>query len=81
MELKILDRIKEDYKNIILDVEFIDFRIYKITILNIGTNQMSEFNYQYNVNFTFDYNISIIEYKIDKILLSMYKKGGLLCQI
>lgn len=76
MEQEILEELEKIYRNIKIEVEFVEFRKYKI-ILKISTiNKESEtsFEYVYNVNFTKDYNISIICYNIDKKILQYFKK-------
>ena len=72
MEQEILEELEKIYKNIKIKVEFIDFRKYKI-ILEFTINKC-EFIYTYNVNFTKDYNISIICYNIDKQIIKYFKK-------
>ena len=72
MEQEILEELEKIYKNFKIEVEFIDFRKYKI-ILEIDTKKC-EFEYVYNVNFTKNYNISIICYNIDKKIIEYYKK-------
>lgn len=72
MDQEILEELEKIYKNFNIKVEFIDFRKYKI-ILEIDTNRC-EFVYTYNVNFTKDYNISIICYNIDKQIIKYFKK-------
>lgn len=74
MEEEIEDELQERYKNIKIEVEFVDFRKYKI-ILEIN-NKKCEFEYLWEVNFTKDYNISIICFKIDKKILEYFKKEG-----
>jgi hypothetical protein len=72
MEEQIKEELEKIYKNFKIKVEFVDFRKYKI-ILEIDTKKC-EFEYTYNVNFTKDYNISIICYNIDKKILQYFKK-------
>ena len=73
MEQDILDRLDEEYDyEIVFDVEWIDFRIYKI-YMYLSENKYATFKYKYNVNFTFDYNMSIIMYMIDKKIKEFYK--------
>lgn len=72
MEQEILEELEKIYKNFKIEVEFIDFRKYKI-MLEIDRKKC-EFEYLYNVNFTKSYNISIICYKIDKLILQYYKR-------
>lgn len=73
MEQQILDRLDEEYDyEIVFDVEWIDFRIYKI-YMYLSEKKYATFEYKYNVNFTFDYNMSIIMYMIDKKIKEFYK--------
>ena len=72
MEQEILEELNKIYKNFKIEVEFVDFRKYKI-ILEIENNTC-EFEYIWNVNFTKEYNISIICYNIDKQIIRYYKK-------
>lgn len=72
MEQEILEELEKIYRNIKIEVEFVDFRKYKI-ILGFNINKC-EFEYTYNVNFTKDYNISIICYNIDKQIIKYFKK-------
>lgn len=73
---EILDKLDERYKGFLFDVDFVDFRKYKITGYELSTEELHkiEFVYTYNVNFTFDYNMSIICYNIDKQILKLFKK-------
>lgn len=78
MELEIEDKLEEIYKNLIIEVNFKDFRKYEITIKieHQGTTYESKFEYLYNAKLTLDANISIIENIIDsKIILPFYRKG------
>lgn len=78
MELEIEDKLQEIYKNLIIEVNFKDFRLYEIIIKleYKGVTYESKFEYLYNVKLTLDANISIIENIIDsKIILPFYKKG------
>lgn len=74
MEEEIEDRLQEIYTNIKIEVEFVDFRQYKIICKLPKTEEIFDFIYTYNVNFTKDYNISIICYMIDKKILQYFKK-------
>ena len=78
MELEIEDKLQEIYKNLIIEVNFKDFRLYEIIIKleYQGVQYESKFEYRYDASLTIDANISIIENIIDnKIILSFYKKG------
>lgn len=73
----ILDELKKIYKDCKIDVQFIDFRKYKINIdfeLNGYITKHIEIIYDYNVNFTKDYNISIILYRIDKQIIKIFRR-------
>ena len=77
MELEIEDKLQEIYKNLIIEVNFKDFRLYEI-VINLedkGVTYESKFEYLYDAHLTFDANINIIVSKIDRIILSYYKKG------
>ena len=76
MEQEILEEIEKKYKGFLFEVEFVDFRKYRISGYELSTeeNNYFEFMYQYNVNFTKDYNMGIIFYNIDKQILSLFKK-------
>ena len=76
MEDEIEDKLQEVYTNIKIEVKFIDFRKYKIICKLPTTDKTLDFEYTYNVNFTKDYNISIICYNIDKKIIEYYKKRG-----
>ena len=77
MELEIEDKLQEIYKNLIIEVNFKDFRLYEIIIKleDQGVQYESKFEYLYDAHLTFDANINIIGSKIDRIILSYYKKG------
>ena len=74
MEEEIEDELKKKYKNLYIEVNWIDFRQYKIICKLHKTEETFDFIYTYNVNFTKDYNISIICYMIDKKILQYFKK-------
>ena len=74
MEEEIEDELQERYKNIKIEVEFVDFRQYKIICKLPKTEETFDFIYTYNVNFTKDYNLSIICYNINKKILQYFKK-------
>lgn len=77
MEEQILEELKKIYKYLYIDVKFVDFRKYKIEVRALDEyTEGFEFIYQWNVNFTKDYNISIILYNIDKRIINLYKKEG-----
>lgn len=78
MELEIEDKLQEKYKNLIINVEFIDFRLYVIIIKIEHRGQIyeSKIQYKYRADLTIDANISIIEEIIDKkVIIDFYKKG------
>ena len=74
MEEEIEDELKKKYKNLYIEVNWIDFRQYKIICKLHKTEEVFDFVYTYNVNFTKDYNISIICYNINKKILQYFKK-------
>lgn len=78
MELEIEDKLQEIYKNLIIEVNFKDFRLYEIiTKLEYqGVQYESKFEYRYDASLTIDANLSTIVHIIDtQIILSFYKKG------
>lgn len=79
MEEEIQERLDKDYRNISILVEFVEFRKYKIIVSFYGLEDMYDnFVYTYDMHFTFDYNMSIIEYKINQIIRDFFyhKEGG-----
>ena len=79
MEEEIEDELKKKYKNLYIEVNWIDFRQYKIICKLSKTEETFDFIYTYNVNFTKDYNISIICYNINKKILQYFKKEEIEC--
>lgn len=78
MELEIEDKLQEIYKNLIIEVNFKDFRLYEIiTKLEYqGVQYESKFEYRYDASLTIDANLSRIVNIIDtQIIISFYKKG------
>ena len=78
MELEIKDKLQKIYKNLIIEVNFKDFRLYEIIIkLEYQSVQYeSKFEYKYDASLTIDANISTIVHIIDtKIIVPFYKKG------
>ena len=78
MDLEIEDRLQEIYKNLIIEVNFKDFRKYEITIKieHQGTTYESKFIFMYDVTLTKDINVARIVDIIDnKIIIPFYKKG------
>ena len=74
MELEIEDKLQEIYKNIKIEVNFKDFRIYEINV-QINNEGINYFDYTYDVTLTLDANISIIRKIIDnKIILPYFRK-------
>ena len=78
MELEIEDKLQEIYKNLIIEVNFKDFRLYEI-IIKIEYQDIqyeSKIEYKYDASLTIDANISTIVHIIDtKIIVPFYKKG------
>ena len=78
MELEIEDKLQEIYKNLIIEVNFKDFRLYEIIIKleYKGILYESKFEYKYDASLTIDANINTIVHIIDtKIIIPFYKKG------
>ena len=78
MELEIEDKLQEYYQNCIIEVEFIDFRKYKIKV-KIETKSetfMKTIDYLYDNKLTFKINIdTIIDIINKKIIIPFYMKG------
>ena len=77
MELEIEDKLQLKYKNLIVEVNYKEIRKYEMVIKleYKGVTYESKFEYLYDAHLTFDANINIIVSKIDRIILSFYKKG------
>lgn len=77
MELEIEEKLQLKYKNLIVEVNYKEIRKYEIVIKleYKGVTYESKFEYLYDAHLTFDANINIIVSKIDRIILSFYKKG------
>ena len=74
MELEIEDKLQKIYKNLKIEVNFKDFRIYEINV-QINNEVINYFDYTYDVTLTLDANISIIRKIIDnKIILPYFRK-------
>lgn len=74
MELEIEDKLQEIYKNIKIEVEFVDFRKYKIICKLPIIEEIFDFIYTYNVNLTKDYNIDIIKNNINKQIIKSFER-------
>ena len=78
MELEIEDKLQEIYKNLIIEVNFKDFRLYEI-IIKIEYQDIqyeSKIEYKYDASLTIDANISTIVHIIDtQIILPFFKRG------
>ena len=75
MELEIEDKLQEKYKNIKIEVEFVDFRKYKIICKLPIIEEIFDFIYTYNVNLTKDYNIDIIKNNINKQIIKSFERS------
>lgn len=76
---KILNELlQEIYKNLIIEVNFKDFRLYEI-IIKIeyqGIQYESKIEYKYDANLTIDANLSTIVHIIDtQIIIPFFKRG------
>ena len=78
MELELEDKLQEIYKNLIIEVNFKDFRLYEI-IIKIeyqGIQYESKIEYKYDASLTINANLSTIVHIIDtKIILPFFKRG------
>lgn len=78
MELEIEDKLQEIYKNLIIEVNFKDFRLYEI-IIKLEYKDIlyeSKFEYKYDANLTINANLSTIVHIIDtQIILPFFKRG------
>lgn len=77
MELEIEDKLQEIYKNLTVEVNFKEFRVYEILIKleAKGKEYASKIEYQYNANLTFNRNIDKIVNIIDnEIIIAFFKK-------
>lgn len=78
MELEIEDKLQEYYQNCIIEVEFIDFRKYKIIVKIETKNEtfIKSIEYLYDSKLTFKVNIdTIIDIINKKIIIPFYMKG------
>ena len=78
MELEIEDKLQEYYKNCIIEVEFVDFRKYKIIVRIETKNEtfMKTIDYLWDSKLTFKTNIdTIIDIINKKIIIPFYMKG------
>lgn len=77
MELEIEDKLQEIYKNLIIEVNFKDFRIYEIIIKleYQGVQYESKIEYRYEAMLTLEANLNRIVDIIDRqIIVPFYKK-------
>lgn len=78
MELELEDKLQEIYKNLIIEVNFKDFRLYEI-IIKIeyqGIQYESKIEYKYDANLTIEDNLSTIVHIIDtQIIIPFFKRG------
>lgn len=78
MELEIEDKLQEYYQNCIIEVEFIDFRKYKIKVkIETKTKYLEKtIEYLWDSKLTFKVNIdTIIDIINKKIIIPFYMKG------
>ena len=78
MELEIEDKLQEYYQNCIIEVEFLDFRKYKIIVKIETKNEtfMKTIKYIRDSKLTFKANIdTIIDIINKKIIIPFYMKG------
>lgn len=75
MEQEILEELLKKYKNIKIEVEFVDFRKYKIICKLPIIEEIFDFIYTYNVNLTKDCNIDIIKNNINKQIIKSFERS------
>ena len=78
MELEIEDKLQEIYKELIIEVNFKDFRLYEIIIKleYKGIQYESKIEYRYDVRLTIEANLNRIVDIIDRqIILPFYKEN------
>lgn len=76
MELEIEDKLQEIYKNIEIEVEYIDLRKYQINVkIKIEDQEYKkEIIHIWDAHYTRDVNIGTISNKIDNFILDLYRK-------
>lgn len=76
MEEIIEGRLKDKYKHLVINVNLVEWRKYKINIkLKIDSFEYEkEIIYIWNVNYTREFNIDMIFNKIDNFILNLYRK-------
>lgn len=76
MELEIEDKLQEIYKNLIIEVNYLDLRKYQINVKIKIENQecKKEIIHIWDAYYTFDANIGDICNKIDYSILDLYRK-------
>ena len=70
MDLDIQDSLEEIFKNIKIEVEYLEFRRYQIRIVVDAGEYIITF--KYDANLTYEKNIDIIEKEIEKCILDYY---------
>jgi hypothetical protein len=70
MDLDIQDSLEEIFKNIKIEVEYLEFRRYEIRIV-VDTGEYI-ITFKYDANLTFEKNIDIIRKEIEKCILDYY---------
>ena len=76
MELEIEDKLQEIYKNLIIEVNYLDLRKYQINVKIRIENQeyKKEIIHIWDAYYTFDVNIEIICNQIDHYILKTFRK-------
>ena len=76
MELEIEDKLQEIYKNIEIEVEYLDLRKYQINVkIKIEDQEYKkEIIYIWDAYYTFDVNIGTICNQIDNYILKIFRK-------
>lgn len=74
MEDEIKEELEKRYKNLKIEVRFIEFRKYFIEIKLMDKILINK--YTWDNHLTFDGNINILEYSIDDFIIRCFKRNG-----
>ena len=72
MEEKIQEELEKRYKNLKIEVRFIEFRKYFIEIKLMDKIVINK--YTWDNHLTFDGNINMLEYDIDKFIIGCFRR-------
>ena len=71
MELEIEEKLNSIYNHIVIEVCYMEFRLYNIHLFDMNDINIS-FNYKWDCHLTFDSNIDIIKNTIDRCILDYF---------